>query len=208
MKHVLRLIGLTMVFMALSISLPQTIAAFAKVKISERTKYYSVSGRTGKQLFKSIVRRGPKLRQDGHAIATTTTVFKLRNLKAGVKRRRCVVNRADLIVKITYLYPRWRNSKRASKKVRRNWAKFYKSVQRHEATHGRNSRKYAKDLHARIHKATGRISRGCKNFGRSALRSIKRLERSFVRRDRRFDRSEGRANSRIRRLQKALLISK
>ncbi len=207
MRYVLRLVGLMLAITMVSISLPQTISAIARVKISERTKYYSVSGRTGKQLFKSIVRRGPKLRRQGHAIATTTTYFEIKRLKTGIKGRRCVVKSVDLIVTINYKFPRWRNAKRASKKVRRNWAKFYKSVKRHEATHGRNSRDYAKKLHARIRKATGRVSRGCNNFGRTTLRAIKRLERSFHRRDRRFDRREGWAFSRIRRLQNALLIS-
>ena len=208
MNFVLRLLVMVCGFTLVSTSLPQTNPASAKVRISERTKYYSVRGKTGKQLFKSIVRRGPKTKRDGHAVATTDTKIKVKNIKIGIKGRHCVVERADVIVSLTYTFPRWRGNRRASAKLRKNWDKFNRQVQKHEATHGRISREYARKLHTRLRKLSGRVSKGCADFGRRSSRSIKLIQKSFFRRHRGFDKREGRASARIRRLQKALLISK
>ncbi|MEE9314024.1 MAG: DUF922 domain-containing protein [Rhizobiaceae bacterium] len=195
---------------ALSLLILPTIwtnPAVAKARIIERTKYYSVSGRTGKQLFKSIVRRGPKLKKTGHAIATTHTKIKITNVKVSIKGRYCVV-KADVKVTLVYTLPKWRGSKRASKKLRRKWKKFNKLVQKHEATHGRISREYARELDRKINKLSGRVSKGCKDFGRRSKRSIRLIQKNFIKRHFSFDRREGRARSRIRRLQKALLVSR
>jgi len=183
-----------------------TSFANAKVIITERTKFYTVTGKTGPQMFRSITRRGPKTRRDGHAIATTRTEIKFRNLKIGVKGRRCVVENFDLVLKLTYTLPRWRGSRKASPKLRKTWDLFYAKVKKHEDTHGRISREYARKLHDRIRKLTGRVSNGCKNFGKKT-RSLRLAQREFARRHAAFDRREGRASSRIRRLQRAVLVA-
>ncbi|MEE9376271.1 MAG: DUF922 domain-containing protein [Rhizobiaceae bacterium] len=190
-----------------SLATPWLSKAEAKVRISERTKYYSVSGRNGKQLFKSIIRRGPKLKSTGHAIATTRTKIDIKNVKVAIKGRRCVV-KADVRVSLLYTFPKWRGNKRASKKLKGNWDKFFHQVKRHEATHGRISREYARQLHKKINRLTGRVSKGCSDFGRRSKRSIRLIQKSFLNRHRNFDRREGRSSARIRRLQRALLISR
>lgn len=180
------------------------VPANSKVKISERTKYYSVSGKTGAQMFRSITRRGPKTRRDGHAIATTKTSIKFRNIKTAIEGRVCVIKNIDVILNLTYTLPRWRGSRHASPKTRKNWEKFLALVEKHEATHGRISREYARKLHARMKRLTGKVSRGCEDFGKFHSRSLRLAEKEFTRRHRAFDRREGRASSRIRRLQKSL----
>lgn len=197
---------LAAVTILLAFSLVNT--ASARVIIKERTKYYTVTGKTGQQVFKSIVRRGPKLRLIGHAIATTTTKIRLRNIKPVVNKRECKIANVDVLVDITYRLPRWKGSRRASAKLRNNWNQFNAQVVKHEQTHGRISREYAREIEKKIKATRGRASRKCKNFGKRQLRSIKRLQRSIQKRHARFDRREGRASARIRRLQKALLVSK
>jgi predicted secreted Zn-dependent protease len=194
---------------AITVLMAFTLAhsASARVIINERTKFYTVSGKTGPQLFKSILRRGPKVRNVGHAIASTGTALKIRNIKTVVNRRECKVTNVDVIVDITYTLPRWTGSRGASAKVRDTWKQFNARVLRHEQTHGRISREYAREVEKKIKQARGRASRNCKNFGKRQLRSLARLQRNIRKRHERFDRREGRARSRIRLLQRSLIKS-
>lgn len=178
--------------------------ADAKVRISERTKYYTVTGSTGRQLFKSITRRGPR---KGHAIATTRSLVQVKNMKFAKRGSRCVVSSADVIVNLTYTLPRWKGSRRASPKLRRNWEGFSRLVKKHEDTHGRITREYARRLHKKVLGFTGRVSRGCADFGKRSQRALKLLQKGHRARHVRFDRREGRARSRVRRLQKAVITT-
>ena len=207
MKYFIQTAALTVLLAIVSATFFSVNPSDARVKISERTKYYSVSGKNGKQLFRSISRKGRKLKNGDHAIASTQMTVKIRNLKTKVRGRRCVVRRVDVVVKMIYTYPRWHRNKRAPKKVRRNWAKFMKLVRKHEAHHGRINRQYAKALERQIKSTSGRVSKGCKDFGRGSIRKFKRLQRKFDRKHRRFDSREARASARVRRLQRALLAS-
>ncbi len=181
--------------------------ASARVIINERTKYYSVSGKNGPQIFKSILRRGPKVRSVGHAIASTRTQLKLRNIKTVVNKRECKVTNVDVIVNITYTLPRWKGSRGASTKVRNNWKKFNARVVKHEQTHGRISREYAREIEKKIKSTRARASRKCRDFGKRQIRSISRLQRTIRKRHARFDRREGRRGARIRMLQRSLVKS-
>lgn len=187
--------------------------ASARVIVSERTVYYSVSGSTGKQLAISIQKRGPKLSRSSraistsHAIATTKTELKVRNIKPVVRGGRCKIASAEVRLKLTYTLPRWRGSRRASKEVRRNWERFVAEVKNHELEHGRISKQFAADIDREIKRASGRVSRKCKNFGDRSVRKFNSLKRRADRRHARFDRREGRRFAKVRRLQRALVNS-
>lgn len=196
-------------FFAVFITAPALMTpADAKVIIKERTKYYSVSGRDGKSLFRSIRQRGPKHRMTGHAIATTLTSIKVRNMKFGIRGRNCVVKDLNVFVDITYTYPRWRDRNRAKANVRSAWDAFDARVKRHEETHGRISREYARSLEKKLKTLFGRKSKGCKDFGTFSERRMKQAYVAYLKRQRNFDIREGSARSRIRRLQAALQQAK
>lgn len=180
-------------------------SASAKVYITERIKYYNVTGKTGRQLFRSIDRRGPKLSRNNHAIATAAYKHRFKNVKTAVKGSNCVVTSADLHVQIVYTYPRWRNRKRASAKLRKTWDQFMARVEKHEKSHGRIYREYARQLHKLMHGLKGRTSKGCKDFGKTSKRMLGFAERRHARRHNSLDRRDGWVSSRIRRLQARLL---
>lgn len=189
-------------FVVIAFAITSGDSANAGLRIKERTKYYSVTGKTGKQLFKSIERRGPRR---GHAIATTRTDIDVRNVRTRRRGRSCVVIRADVIVKLTYTLPRWRGSRRASKRVRRSWNAFAARVNRHERKHGQISKNYARKLYREIRRMKGRVSRGCNDFGKRTNVRIARLQRQAAREHARLDRREASSRSRVRRLQVALI---
>ena len=180
-------------------------SANAGLRIKERTQYYSITGKTGKQLFRSIGRRGPRR---GHAIATTKTSVKIRNIRTKKRGRSCVVTRADVIVTLTYTLPRWRGSTRASRRVRKRWNAFAARVNRHEKKHGQISKNYAKKLYREIRRMKGRVSRNCRDFGKRAERRIVKLQSQAERQHALFDRREDRSSARVRRLQVALISAR
>ncbi|MFD0917760.1 DUF922 domain-containing protein [Pseudahrensia aquimaris] len=177
--------------------------AQARVIIKERTTYYNVSGKTGKALFASISKRGPKLNAR-HAIATTTSSIKLRNLKPKITSTRCRVGSVDVIANITYRYPRWSGERNASPAVRKAWKRFMKKVVQHEEIHGQIAKDQARSLERAMKRSSGRISRGCADFGRSVSRKFNSIVRQADRAHRRLDRRDGRVWSRNARLQRAL----
>lgn len=188
---------------SLSILFFAATTAQARVIINERTTFYNVSGKSGKALFQSIGKRGPKVRAR-HAIATTTSAIRVRNLKPKITRRACRVGSVDVIVDITYRYPRWKGARKASPKLQKAWKNFMKKVRVHERIHGRIAKDHARDVHKTLKGFRGRVSRGCKNFGRGAERKFRRQAKKADRRHRMLDRRDSRVWSRNARLQRAL----
>ncbi|MEM9731975.1 MAG: DUF922 domain-containing protein [Pseudomonadota bacterium] len=181
--------------------------ASAKVHFSERTKYYMVTGTNGAKVARSMLQKGPKAGATGHAIATTLTRVRVRNLKAAIQGRRCVVKSVDVFVDLTYTFPRWVSAKKASPSVRRAWEQFYKQVERHEFVHGRISRDFGRDLHKKLLQLSGRVSNKCADFGKRQAKRINQMRTEYIKRQYRFDRREARASARVRRLQRVFLRS-
>ena len=175
----------------------------ARVIVKERTTYYTVSGKTGKALFASIGKRGPKLNAR-HAIATTTSQLKIRNFKPKLTRTRCEVGSVDVLVNITYRYPRWKGERRARPAVRKAWKRFMNKVSQHEKIHGQIAKDQAREVEKALRNSSGRVSRGCSDFSRKIGRKFSRIIRQADRRHRRLDRRDGRVWSRNARLQRAL----
>ena len=196
------------VFLAALLYISATSFAEAGVKISERTKYYSVKGKTGVQLFGSILKKGPRKSKKGHAIATTLSQLKIGKVRYKTKGKRCRAAPVTVRLKLTYTYPRWRNSRKASKRMRSSWNKFYARLQRHEKTHGRYSKDFAREVERIIRRTTGSSRKRCRDAIAKAKRQIKRAEKKWRRRHAEFDRRESKARSRIRRLQVSLMKSR
>ncbi|MEL6752303.1 MAG: DUF922 domain-containing protein [Pseudomonadota bacterium] len=182
-----------------------TSPVWAKVNVTERTKTYTISGKNGQELSRSIVKKGLKAVNTRHAIATTQTRLRIRNVKTAIRRNRCVVTDVDVDLSLTYTYPRWVDRNKASPRIRKAWDKFYAQVVRHEEQHGRIAKDFARDVSKLVKRASGRVSRDCKDFGLTQRRKLERAASRSARRHARFDRREGRAFSRVRRLQRSLL---
>jgi len=200
------IIAFVVLSMALAISLFAG-SAHARVIVKESTKYYSIKGRTGVEIYRSIGLRSQRGAGVQHAIATTTSSISIKNVKTKIRRSRCVVVSADVRLNLVYRYPRW-NRRGASPKVRKAWKAFYAHAVRHEETHGAIAKKYANRIHRELLRTTGRVSRQCTDFGRNAERKLKRLASRLDREQRRFDRREARSFSRNVRLQRALYTAR
>jgi len=175
----------------ISSSLISPSDAHARVILKERVKYYTVTGSTGAELYKSMIKNGPDHggnRKD--VLASTSFKFDFKNDVFQIKRNRCVLTNLDIIVDVTYTYPRWRGSKKASKATRRAWKNFEKIAVLHEKEHVKITRKFANDYEKALKKSRRSAKLECvkQSVGERfrttyQIRRHERLHRLFDRRD-------------------------
>ncbi len=121
--------------------------AKARVILKESTSYYTVTGSTGKEIYKNMINKGPNLGGvRGHALATTEYKYDVRNIDVNVVNGRCVPKKLDVVVSVKYTYPKWRGSSKARSSTRNAWNNFRKAVVWHERQHVKIAMEYAKDF--------------------------------------------------------------
>ena len=165
--------------------------ADARVIFKEKTRYYNVSGSTGAEIYRSMEANGPiHGGSNKEILASTSFTFSVENVKSGIVGNNCVLRSLDIVVGVTYTYPRWRGSKRASRETRRAWRNFQKLAVLHEKGHVKITRKFAKDYEKVLLKSKRRASGDCqrKSLGEIfrtniAVRRHERLQRAFDRKD-------------------------
>jgi len=120
-------------------------AALAEWQAVEEVRPYSISGKTGAELYESIGARGPKAGVTGRVIAHTT--FKLTwTRKYEPQGNACVIvaNRPKLI--ITYTLPKPASELPAA--VDSSWQAFISGVAAHERVHGVTIKEMVKEIEA------------------------------------------------------------
>jgi len=96
----------------------------------------------------------------------------------------------DIIVDVTYTYPKWSGSKNASSQTRKAWKEFEKIAVLHEQEHVKITRKFANDYEKALKKSRRKASAECakESVGERfrttrEIRRHERLHRSFDRKD-------------------------
>lgn len=114
-------------------------AAHAAERVTVKTTAYTIAGKTGAELYASMVKYGPRHGLLSRAIAQTS--YKVDwDAKFTATDGVCRVAYAKPKLALTYAYPKPSDS--LSPAVRSRWAKFMAGVRKHEETHGR----YAKQM--------------------------------------------------------------
>lgn len=134
--------------------------ALAGGEIIERVETYSISGRTGIELYRSIGERGPKSGV-GRAIAHTT--FKLtwrRDYRP--QGTSCTLVSAVPRLIITYTLPKPSNPLPPETKTR--WETFIEGIKRHEEVHGVHMKEMVAEIEANTIGATAGNDPGCKKI--------------------------------------------
>lgn len=185
-----------------------SIAASAKVIVKEKYSYYDISGKTGAQLHKSMVRNGSKRVNIKHTLAATKPRLKIKNVKAGVVGRNCVIKNVDVNLTLTYILPRWNGKKNADKSVVKSWNKFNKLLIRHEKKHGKIAVDAVNSLYKELRRLKGKTSKKCRDFGRNAEWRLNRIGKTLAARQRAFDRREAYGLSAVRRAERKFITSK
>jgi predicted secreted Zn-dependent protease len=123
--------------------LPLASSAHAGARITEKTEYYDISGKTGVELFLDMNRRGPRHGFLTKAIAQTRYETKPEG-KLVHDKGVCRVKGGGVTMKITYIYPKPRGT--LDKDLARRWKLFQADNVRHEKTHGRIARELATEV--------------------------------------------------------------
>lgn len=182
---------------AIALSLATHDTAAANVVLKEKVTYYSVSGSTGREIFKNMLDSGPKVgRRNDHALATTEYEYDVKNVDLVIQNGRCVPKNLEVHVSVKYTYPRWRGSKRASSSTRRAWKKFSKSVVWHEKQHVKIALDYAEDYAKALQKMRLRTSNQCSKASFTSAWRATRAALKHNRRQRQFDRKDLRPGGR------------
>ncbi len=149
--------------------------------------YYQVGGTTLAQIDKEIKDKGPTINGSVHAVAISR-IKMIPNISFQPFEGGCAVKRAQIKVRATVLLPKWKNRRRASKKLGQTWDNLDRYTRLHEATHVIIADKHARSLEQKL--GAIRIGRSCEEAGKLARRTIEKAMRKHEKEQLRFDSSE------------------
>lgn len=116
---------------------------FADVVKTVDTEYYTVEGRTPKQIYNNLKKNSPLNKGTETYQAHTRTNIRYK-FKWGKKGKSCDMKSVTVYVHLTYLYPRLAHS--VDYKTRKWWKEFLGKLEVHELIHGEISIKAAHTL--------------------------------------------------------------
>lgn len=164
--------------------------AEAKVIIKESTKYYTVSGKTGAQIYKQLARKGPLIgRSKNHYIATATINFAIKNIDSYGWRDQCVIRNMDVVLTVVYRIPKWKRHKGASRELVSAWDEFIAHVWRHEKHHVKIAKDTAYELWRALKGVKGTRSKQCNDMLNPAKRRAETVYKRHALKQARFDAS-------------------
>ncbi|HEY6633074.1 MAG TPA: DUF922 domain-containing protein, partial [Rhizobiaceae bacterium] len=162
--------------------------ASAGVKVSEKTRSYGISGKTGSALLAGMDRHGPKHGFLTRAIAQTRYSVSWA-IEWGETRTGCRVTGIDGKLDITYTYPAARNLPPV---LQRRWAKFLSGVRKHEKVHGDIARQMARTVEKSVAKVSVAADPGCREARAEAKRRMTAIYADYEARQIKFDAREHR----------------
>lgn len=130
----------------LTIATPASInPASAEVKITVKTEYYTVRGRSIDALDKSLYRNAPLLNGTDRALGQARLRFDS-DIRARESDRGCAVDDPQVTLEVVMILPRWADEKRANSELRSLWSGFAGFVRQHEERHVEIAMNHAKKL--------------------------------------------------------------
>lgn len=124
---------------ALAAGLTLTVGASAAAEgVSFRTEYYGISGKTGGELYASMVSRSPRGGLSSRMIART--FYRQIDWQTKLEPRNgvCRLALAKPRLAVTYTYPK--PSESLSPVLKQRWNRFITAIRKHEENHGRIAR--------------------------------------------------------------------
>jgi predicted secreted Zn-dependent protease len=175
--------------------------AAAGVKVSEKTRSYEISGKTGEVLLAAMDRRGPKHGFLTRAIAQTRYSISWK-IEWAETRTACRVKDIDGKLDITYTYP---DAHELPRGMQRRWAKFLAGVKKHERTHGDMARQMARTVEKTVAKLSIANDPGCRKTRTRVKDRMAAIYADYEARQIKFDAREHREGGRVEGLIEALV---
>lgn len=174
----------------LAVSSTPAKAQKSSLKISEKTKYYSINGKSAAEFAISMSKRGPYSRMHRRrawATATRDMTYQLFHQKS---KKRCKIKSVKLKLKVVYEMPKLTSTRRVSKKNRSKWKKMYGLLNKHERTHGLYYKQFARKVYKSLRQM--KAARTCSDLEKNAARIVEKLAKADKKRNVDFDRRDRR----------------
>lgn len=158
--------------------------ADAKPKFKTRYTYYTVAGKTAQDIYKAMLRRGPRVngaKAYAATSATTTQDGKLRQSKT------CRIDNYQLNLAFVIKLPRIKNEKVLPASDRRQWRQFSAFLKTHEETHRSIWLGCAKDLERRVRSIKAKT---CSQADKKAAQLWDSIRASCSKKHNAFDKAE------------------
>lgn len=176
--------------------------AHAKTKVSVKTKYYDVRGKTGAEVLRQINRKGPRHGFLVRAIAQTQYSLSY-GFESVQTAKDCRITKVEVKMDIVYVYPKLKG--KVSKNLNRRWKRFLGGVRVHEEVHGKLAKQMAAAVDKTLHSTRVKGKRGCRKIKRIAERNVSRVYKKYERQQVAFDKKEHRDGGNVERLVTALI---
>lgn len=173
-------------------------AANAGERVKVNTKFYSINGATGAQLYSSMVKRGPRHGLTSRAIAQTAYQVNWDAEVQPLANGTCRVVNAKPAISITYTYPK--PAERLTAGVQRRWSRFMAEVRKHEEIHGRIARQMVAEAVREIRGLKYADDGSCKKTRREMKRRADAVYAKYEAKQIAFDKAEHRDSGNIDRL--------
>lgn len=180
---------------AMVLAMATTTGAAERVKI--KTQNYAISGKSGAELYASMVRHGPRHGFLSRAIAQTSYTVEWQ-AEVVSKGGTCRVMQARPVLSITYTYPQ--PSRTMSPEMARRWSKFMAGVKRHEQTHGSIAREMVRAAEVAVKGLKVSDDPSCRKTRMEVKRRADAIYAAYEARQIKFDAREHRDRGNIDRL--------
>ena len=175
------------------------IAKEKMLQISEKTKFYTISGKTAGEFAASMSRRGPfsfQHRKRAWATAARNVTYQIIHQKF---KKNCRIKDVKVKLDITYTMPKLGSTTGVSRRQLRVWKKMYGLLNKHERTHGL----YYKQLAKQIRRSVRRMkpSKTCLALTKRADALVNKISEQNKRLNDRFDARDRTNYRRMLRLQ-------
>lgn len=160
----------------------------AEVMVSERNAYFSVRGKTPREIKASIRKNSPSKGSKTYALAQTRTSIRYEIKSRPKSGGRCATEDVVIYLDLTYIYPKL-DKLPTSKRTLRWWKAELKDYQRHEQRHGIISKELARKLDREINKLN---DLNCSTMADEIQRRVRYYQRKIQKKHEEFDRKDRR----------------
>ena len=177
-------------------------AQAAKWKAVEQIKHYTISGTTGRALYVSIGRNGPRIGDGRATIAHTNWDLRWRR-KYRPRDKACTLVSARPFFTITYTLPK--PAAKLPRPVARQWKTFAKGIAVHEKVHGTYARAMVNQIIDATVSLTVENDPKCRKIRSEVLTRVKAAYADYKAKGSAFDRAEMAVGGSVRGLVEGLL---
>ncbi|MCO5063095.1 MAG: DUF922 domain-containing protein [Rhizobiaceae bacterium] len=192
----------TAILASLIVCLAGGVCAQEREGITVKVTYYDITGDTPRDMFVSMVKRGPKDGFRSRAIAQTQYHTEW-NTTLSSSNGVCRVTRAEPRAIITYIYPKQPSGMNKSTTAR--WNRFMAGITRHERQHGRYVREMLAEARKSILGMKTENDESCRRTRAEMKKRVNRIHDLYEAKQVAFDEREHKDGANIDRLIKAFV---